>query len=65
MEPARVQLKGLYRLCHYLTNVVFQLIHIVRLDERTGNLFVLARHNEEIEFEVEIKPPGEYLDESD
>jgi hypothetical protein len=38
---------------------VFQPIHVVRLDERTGNLFILAGHEESIE--VEIKPDGELL----
>lgn len=34
----------------------FQPIHIVRLDERTLNLFILAGQGEEIE--LEIKPDG-------
>jgi hypothetical protein len=38
-----------------LTKVMFQPIHIVRLDERTGNLFILARRDETIEFEVNTK----------
>ena len=48
--------RTLYRLCHVLTNVMFQPVHIVRLDERTLNLFILAGHNEEIE--IEIRPDG-------
>ena len=35
---------------------MFQPIHIVRLDERTLNLFVLAGQDEEIE--LEIQPDG-------
>jgi hypothetical protein len=35
---------------------MFQPIHIVRLDERTLNLFILAGQNEEIE--LEIRPDG-------
>jgi len=35
---------------------MLQPIHIVRLDERTLNLFILAEHGEEIE--VEIQPDG-------
>ena len=55
-KPTAAQLQTLYRLCHLLTNLMFQSIHIVRLDERTLNLFILAGQNEEIEFE--IKPDG-------
>ncbi|MBG1244226.1 DUF6888 family protein [Nostoc sp. NZL] len=50
------QLQSLYRLCHQLTNVMFQAIHIVRLDERSLNIFILAGQNEGIE--LEIKPDG-------
>lgn len=60
-EPTQAQLRRLYELCHTLTNVMFQHIHVVRLDERTGNLFVLTGHEETIEFEVNGK--GELVDE--
>ena len=53
-KPTAAQLESLYRLCHLLTNLMFQPIHIVRLDERTLNLFILAGRNEEIEFEVRL-----------
>ncbi len=59
--PTEAQLRSLYRQCHWLTNVVFQPIYIIRLDERTGNLFILAGHEETIEFE--IQPSGEFQDE--
>lgn len=55
-QPTTAQLQTLYRLCHLLTNVMFQPIHIVRLDERTLNLFILVGQSEEIE--LEIKPDG-------
>lgn len=55
-EPTAAQLKSLYRVCYLLTNVMFQPIHIVRIDERTLNLFILAGQSEEIEFE--IQPDG-------
>jgi hypothetical protein len=55
-EPTGAQLRTLYRLCHILTNVMFQPIHIVRLDERTLSLFVLAGQDEEME--LEIQPDG-------
>ena len=51
-EPTAAQLRKLYELCYSLANIMFQPIHIVRLDERTGNLFILAGHDETIEFEV-------------
>ncbi|WP_396336382.1 DUF6888 family protein [Fischerella sp. JS2] len=41
-EATGVQLRTLYRLCHILTNVMFQPIHLVRLDERTLNLFCFS-----------------------
>jgi hypothetical protein len=41
-EPSEAQLKSLYRQSQWLTNIAFVPIHIVRLDERTGNLFILA-----------------------
>ncbi len=57
MQEATIQQsQTLYRICHLLTNVMLQPIHIVRLDERTLNLFILAGQGEEIE--VEIQPDG-------
>lgn len=58
-EPTIAQMRSLYRQCHWLTNVVFQPIHVVRLDERTRNLFVLAGVSESIE--LQIRPDGELL----
>ncbi len=52
IEPTAAQLRKLYELCYTLANVMFQPIHIIRLDERTGNLFILAGREETIEFEV-------------
>ncbi|WP_041565401.1 DUF6888 family protein [Nostoc punctiforme] len=56
LQPRVEQLRSLYRLCHQLTNVMFQPIHIVRLDERSLNIFILAGQDEGIE--LEIKPDG-------
>jgi hypothetical protein len=44
-------------IAYTLTNIMFQPIHIIRLDERTQNLFILAGHEENIE--LEITPNGE------
>lgn len=62
-DPSSPQLRSLYEQCSQLTNVFLQPIHIVRLDERTGNLFILAGREESIE--IEIKPSGELRDEQD
>ena len=59
-EPTEAQLQ-LYELCYTLAKVMFQPIHIVRLDERTLYLFILAGREEAIEFEVDNK--GELVDE--
>jgi hypothetical protein len=57
MQEATIsQAQTLYRICHLLTNVMLQPIHIVRLDERTLNLFILAGQGETIE--IEIQPDG-------
>ena len=53
--PTSAQLQKRYVVCHQLSNTVFQPIHIVRLDERTGNIFILAGREEEIE----ILPNGD------
>ena len=42
-------------LCQSLTNT-FTLISIVRLDERTGNVFILAGDN----IQIEIYPGGDW-----
>jgi hypothetical protein len=53
MNEATVQqLRSLYRICYVLTNVMFQPIHIIRIDERTSNIFILAGHSEDIEIEI-------------
>jgi hypothetical protein len=58
-EPTLKQSLSLYRQCYWLTNIAFQPIHIVRLDDRTGNIFILAGSEETIEFE--ITPNGEVI----
>lgn len=51
-EPTEAQLRKLYELCYTLTNMMIQPILFVRMDERTGNLFILAGREETLEFEV-------------
>lgn len=45
--------------CQAMTNL-FQTIQIVRLDERTGNIFILAEGNADREIELEIFPDGNW-----
>jgi len=59
--PTYSQLVKLYQISYTLTNVMFQPIHIIRLDERTKNIFILAGFNEELE--LQINPKGELIDE--
>jgi hypothetical protein len=61
MQPTNDQVQGLYRLCYRLTNAIYsdwqyRSIELVRLDRRTGNLYVLAGDN----LDFEIKPTGGY-----
>jgi hypothetical protein len=57
--PTHKQLEGLYRICYYLTYRAFQSIHLICIDERTKNLFILAGDEENIE--IEITPTGEVI----
>lgn len=59
--PTNPQLVKLYQIGYTLTNVMFQPIHIIRLDERTKNIFILAGFNEELE--LQINPKGELINE--
>lgn len=55
MEPTPPQLRSLYEICYTLTNIMFHPLHIVRLDERTGYLFILAGLQEQIEWVIDKK----------
>ena len=57
--PTNARLRGLYRIGYQLTYLMFQPIHLICIDDRTQNLFILAGNNEEIE--LEIIPNGEVL----
>ena len=52
--PNAIQLKGLYRLSYWLTYMMFQPIHLVCIDQRTKNLFILAGSEEDLEFQITI-----------
>ncbi|MEM9927513.1 MAG: hypothetical protein AAF915_27880 [Cyanobacteria bacterium P01_D01_bin.50] len=52
--PTEEQLKCLYTITCQLTFVMLQPIHLIYLDQRTLNLYILAGEEEDIEFEVTI-----------
>jgi hypothetical protein len=57
--PTNSQLRGLYRLSYWLTYLMLQPIHLICIDDRTSNLYVLAGNTENLEFQ--ITPDGEVL----
>lgn len=59
MEPTQAQLKSLYRQCYFITNKIKEPVHIVRIDERTKNIFILAGDEESLQ--LQIKPDGELI----
>ncbi|WP_390842237.1 MULTISPECIES: DUF6888 family protein [Nostoc] len=52
--PTTVQLRGLYRLSYWLTYIMLQPIHLVCIDDRTSNLYVLAGNTENLEFQITL-----------
>ncbi|MFN6581598.1 MAG: DUF6888 family protein [Aulosira sp. ZfuVER01] len=50
--PTDAQLRGLYRLSYRLTYIMFQPIHLVCIDERTRNLYILAGNTENLEIQI-------------
>lgn len=59
--PAAAQLETLYRVGYQLTYIMLQPIHLICIDNRTRNVYILAGYDEEIEFQ--ILPNGEFADE--
>ena len=60
--PTDSQLSSLYRICYQLTYTMLQPIHLICIDERTQNIYILAGYEEELEFQV--LSSGEFADES-
>ena len=60
--PTVAQLESLYRVGYQLTYLMLQPIHLICVDGRTRNVYILAGYNEELEFQ--ILPNGELSDES-
>jgi hypothetical protein len=59
--PSDKQLETLYRVSYQLTYNMLQPIHLICVDNRTRNVYILAGYDEEIEFQ--ILPNGEFADE--
>ncbi|MEG4344124.1 hypothetical protein QUB70_12650 [Microcoleus sp. A003_D6] len=59
--PTAAQLKSLYRISYQLTYTMLQPIHLICVDDRTRNVYILAGYDEELEFQ--ILPNGEFADE--
>ncbi len=59
--PTAAQLNSLYRICYQLTYTMLQPIHLICVDDRTRNVYILAGYDEELEFQ--ILPNGEFADE--
>jgi hypothetical protein len=60
--PTAEQLETLYRVSYQLTYNMLQPIHLICIDNRTRNVYVLAGYDEEIEFQILLN--GEFADES-
>ena len=52
--PTEEQLKCLYTITCQLTFVMLQPIHLVYLDQRSLNIYILAGEGEDIEFEITV-----------
>lgn len=50
--PTAAQLESLYRLGYQLTYIMLQPIHLIYIDSRTHNLYILAGYDEEVEFQI-------------
>lgn len=55
--PTDAQLKSQFRVCFQLTYFMLQPVHLICIDNRTDNLYILAGNAEDIEFQ--ITPNGE------
>lgn len=59
--PIAAQLESLYRVGYQLTYLMLQPIHLICVDVRTQNVYILAGYDEELEFQ--ILPNGDFADE--
>ena len=63
--PTDAQLRCLYRIGYQLTYMLFQPIHLICIDGRTQNLYILAGQNEEIEARSYSEPGGVVMSQVD
>jgi hypothetical protein len=61
VNPTIAQLESLYRIGYQLTYVMLQPIHLICVDRRTSNVYILAGYDEELEFQILLN--GEFADE--
>jgi hypothetical protein len=61
--PTAAQLASLYRIGYQLNFMMLQPIHLICVDARTQNVYLLAGYDEELEFQS--LPNGELSDEPD
>lgn len=59
--PIAAQLKTLYRVGYQLTHLMLQSIHLICIDNRTSNVYILAGQAEKLEFQILLN--GELSDE--
>lgn len=59
--PTVDQLESLYRVSYQLTYIMIQPIQLICVDNRTGNIYILAGYDEELEFQILAN--GEFADE--
>jgi len=59
--PTAAPLESLYRVSYQLTYLMFQPIHLICVDDRSRNVYILAGYDEELEFQ--ILPNGDFADE--
>jgi hypothetical protein len=57
--PTAAQLESLYFVGYQLTYAMLQPVHLICVDRRTQNLYILAGNDEGLEFQ--ILPNGEVL----
>jgi hypothetical protein len=54
--PTLAQLESSYRVCYQLTYFMLQPVHLICIDNRTRNLYILGGNTEELEFQIAPNP---------
>ncbi len=50
--PTGAQLESLYRVGYQLTYMMLQPVHLICIDDRTYNLYIIAGYSEDLEFQI-------------